>query len=103
MPFPKKSYVLSTSKEDTAWIIGYTNAQVIAWNFGPYSQLLSDTDWNWFYSTSTVDEYNALLKKLPQPLYIYISTKESSRFHTLLKSKLLKKVSNQLYAVGRGF
>lgn len=99
--FPNKSYVLSTSKEDTSWIMGYANTQVIAWNFGSYSQLLSEADWNRFYSTNTIDEYNTLLQKLPQPLYVYVSTKESSRFHTLLKSKLLKKVSNQLYTVGR--
>ena len=98
-PIPQKSYVLSTSKEDTSWIIGYTNAEVIAWNFGSHSQLLSDTDWNRFYSTNTVDEYNVLLQKLPQPLYVYVSTKEAPQFQTLLKSKLLKKVSNQLYAV----
>lgn len=101
LSLPAKSYVLSTSKEDTAWIMGYTDREVIAWNFGAYSQALSDSEWNQFYSTQDAEVFDKLLQKLPSPLYVYVSQKESTRFNILLQSKLLKKLSPQVYSVGK--
>jgi len=94
---PNKAYILSTSKEDTAWVMGYTDAQVIAWNFGGYSQLLTDAEWNAFYSAKTEGEYAAILNKLPNDIYVYISDKEKSLYPELIKMKKLHKLSGQMY------
>jgi len=92
-----KAYIFSTSKEDTAWIMGYTDAQVIAWNFGGYSQLLTDAEWNAFYSAKTEGEYGTILNKLPNNIYVYISDKEKSLYAGLIQMKNLHKLSRQVY------
>ncbi|PIU36929.1 hypothetical protein COT02_03450, partial [Candidatus Roizmanbacteria bacterium CG07_land_8_20_14_0_80_34_15] len=94
---PAKSYILSTSKEDTAWLMGYTDNKIIAWDFGPESSLLSQNQWQEFYQTSDQSTYINLLEKLPKPLCIYISNKYKWNFINLTSLPTIKKISDNFY------
>ena len=94
---PAKSYILSTSKEDTAWLMGYTDNKIIAWDFGPESSLLSQNQWQEFYQTSDQSTYINLLEKLPKPLCIYISNKYKWNFINLTTISTIKKISDNFY------
>ena len=94
---PAKSYILSTSKEDTAWLMGYTDNKIIAWDFGPESSRLSQNQWQEFYQTSDQMTYIKLLEKLPKPLCIYISNKYQWNFINLTALPTVKKISNSFY------
>lgn len=94
---PAKSYILSTSKEDTSWLMGYTDNKIIAWDFGQESSLLSQNQWQEFYQTSDQITYISLLEKLPKPLCIYISDKYKWNFINLTSLPTIKKISDNFY------
>lgn len=94
---PAKSYILSTFKEDTAWLMGYTDSQIIAWDFGPESARLTQNQWQEFYRTSDQETYISLLDKLPKPLCIYIGDKYKWNFINLTSLPVVKKISSNFY------
>lgn len=94
---PAESYILSTSKEDTAWLMGYTDNSVIAWDFGPESSRLSKNQWQEFYKTSDQINYINILEKLPKPLCVYINNKYKWNFINLTSIPTFKKISNNFY------
>jgi hypothetical protein len=72
------SSVLVTSNEYTPWIYGYSNRKSITPGFGEYDIFWSVTDWNNFWDGQDQIE---LLKKLPQPLYIWLGDKSTHNFY----------------------
>ncbi|MBU4098213.1 glycosyltransferase family 39 protein, partial [Patescibacteria group bacterium] len=92
-------YILSTAKEDSAWLMGYTDNPVIAWGYGGYDKYWEYSEWLNFFSDSTEKEKITLLKKLPHPLYIFINDKTSTRLKNLIKSQCLKNESGHFYKV----
>lgn len=94
----KQAYILSTAKEDHAWLLGYTNDPIIAFGFGSNDIYWNEKDWNIFYLTRNEKERLLLLKKLPQPLYIYINDKTLHTYPDLIKTPRIKKHSEHIYS-----
>lgn len=65
-------YILSTAKEDTAWLMGYTDKKIVAWDFGGYDIFWNDKEWNEFFNTDDPLARQKLIKKLPAKTYIFI-------------------------------
>ncbi|OGH05959.1 MAG: hypothetical protein A2W22_03460 [Candidatus Levybacteria bacterium RBG_16_35_11] len=95
--FEKEGYVLSTYKEDTAWLLGYTKLKVIAWNFGGENKYWTDSQWRSFFSNDPVSLKLKLLNKIPKPLYIYISDKTKPILSDVIYSHCLKKETPHFY------
>jgi len=68
---PENSYILVTDNEYTPWVYGYSGRRPITPGFGEYDIYWSDSDWQNFWLSGNRQTELALLKKLPQPLYIW--------------------------------
>lgn len=93
----EKGYILSTAKEDSAWLMGYTDNHVIAWAYGGYDKYWKYSEWMEFFDTQGEKEKINLLKKLPPILYIFVTDKTSVQLRDLIKSKCLEKESGHFY------
>ena len=74
---PVNAIILVTDNEYTPWVYGYSNRKAIAPGFGENDIYWSKTDWNKFWAGQDQIE---LLKKLPQPLYVWSGDKSASTF-----------------------
>jgi len=92
-----KGYVLSTSKEDSAWLLGYTKLKVIAWSLGEEDKYWNNTQWQLFYENLPVSSKIALLNKLPKPLYIYINDKQIVFLKSVASESCIKQLSPHFY------
>jgi hypothetical protein len=93
----EQTYILSTAKEDPAWLLGYTNEQVVAWDFGGYNTYWTNSQWQTFFSTPSLEEKISLLKLLPTPVYLYINDKTKLTLDGLDKNNCLTQVSSHFY------
>lgn len=87
-------YILSLSREDPAWLMGYTDNRVIAQGFGGEDKYWTTSQWQEFFENRPAEEKIGLLKLLPRPLYIFINDTNAYRFDNLkiipcFKSKTL--------------
>ena len=94
---PGGVYILSTAKEDPAWLLGYTDFPVIAWDFGEFNLYWTDSEWETFLGDATPDVKIGLLKRLPTPLYFYINDKTKASFTELEINGCLIDVSSHFY------
>jgi hypothetical protein len=69
----KIDYILSTSPEDTAWLLGYTDKKVIAWGYGGYDRFWNDHEWNDFFAANDPSLRQKLINKLPLRTFIFVS------------------------------
>lgn len=74
---PVESYILVTDNEYTPWVYGYSNRKPITPGLGEYDIFWSNSEWNQFWSGQGQAE---LLKKLPQPLFIWSGDKSARNF-----------------------
>ena len=91
-------YILSLSREDPAWLMGYTDNKVIAQGFGGEDKYWTTSQWQDFFENRPAEEKIRLLKLLPRPLYIFINDTNAYRFDNLkiipcFKNKTLHFVS----------
>ena len=93
----KNSYVLSTSKEDNAWLLGYTNLELIAWDFGGENKYWKQNDWQDFFGNIPIERKLSLLNKLPKPLYIFINDKQLFYFRDITIFPCVKKLTGHFY------
>jgi len=93
----KSGYVLSTYKEDSAWLLGYTPLKMIAWNFGGENKYWTDRQWESFFGNTPISNKLSLLNKIPKPLYIYIGDKQISNLTDIAFSACVKKQSPHFY------
>lgn len=69
-------YLLSTDEMNSPWLMGYSQSkQVISTGLNPADNYWTKDEWNQFWFGSLAQEI-ALLKKLPQPLYLYHSDRQ---------------------------
>ena len=76
-------YILSLSREDPAWLLGYTDNQVIAQGFGGEDKYWTTSQWQEFFENRPAEEKIRLLKLLPRPLSIFINDANAYRFDNL--------------------
>jgi hypothetical protein len=76
-------YILSLSREDPAWLMGYTNDRVIAQGFGDEDRYWTTSQWQDFFENRPAEEKISLLKLLPRPLYIFINDSNAYLFDNL--------------------
>jgi hypothetical protein len=70
------AYLLSTDEMNSPWLMGYSQAkQIISTGLNPTDNYWTKDEWNQFWRGSVTEEIK-LLKKLPQPLYIYHSDRQ---------------------------
>jgi len=70
-------YLLSTDEMNSPWLMGYSKAkQVISTGLNPLDNYWTPDEWNQFWFGSLTTEIE-LIKKLPQPLYIYHSERQA--------------------------
>ena len=93
----KSGYVLSTSKEDNAWLLGYTNLKLIAWDFGGEDKYWNKNQWQDFFGSIPVGKKLSLLDKLPKPLYIFINDKQLPYSKDIATIPCIKKLTNHFY------
>lgn len=99
----KNAYVLSTDKSDTAWLLGYTDDRIIAWGYGGEDKYWDYKDWEQFFMpVKDIKPKLKLLKKLPQPLYIYINDKTTLQLEDIINNKEIKQVSPHIYLYRTG-
>lgn len=91
-----KAVVLSTGKADAAWLMGWTDYPVIAWNYGGEDKYWADEEWNQFFSSDTWQKAE-LLKKLPQPIYIFINDQNLVKFPEMQDSTCFEPKSLHFY------
>lgn len=84
-------YILSLSREDPAWLMGYTNFKIIASNFGDNNLYWTSNQWQSFFENRPVEEKIRLLKLLPRPLYIFINDSTFYLFDNLKIVPCVKK------------
>ena len=100
-----KGYVLSTSKEDSAWLLGYTlrfnsgqaRLKLIAWSFGGEDKYWDNKQWQSFYGNDTGSLKITLLNKLPKPLYVFINDKQIVPLKNVIGDPCVKKLSPHFY------
>lgn len=93
-------FLLSTSKENTAWLLGYTDARVIAWGYGGYNIYWTDGQWKNFLTWGyPVEKKRKLLLLLPPQSYFYIDDNTSKRLDNLIHSSYLKQISEHVFLV----
>lgn len=93
----KNANILSTSKEDHAWLMGYTNNPVIAYGFGGYDKYWDSKQWLSFLSGKDVKEEIKLLKIMPKPLFIFLNDKTAIKLKNISGSECLKSISMHFY------
>jgi hypothetical protein len=93
----KNGYILSTSKEDSAWLLGYTNLKLIAWDFGGEDKYWNKNQWNDFFGSVTVAKKLSLLDKLPKPLYIFINDKQLPYSKDVAATACVNKLTDHFY------
>ena len=93
----QNGYVLSTSKEDNAWLLGYTDLKLIAWNFGGENNYWNDGEWRSFFEQIPITDKINLLFKLPKPLYIYINNNKLPYLEEITTYPCVKKLSGHFY------
>ncbi len=71
-----EAYVLVADNEYTPWIYGYSNRKPITPGFGEYDIYWTNEEWNQFWLSNDRKVEVELLKKLPQPLYIYLGDRQ---------------------------
>jgi hypothetical protein len=70
-------YLLVTDNEYTPWAYGYSGLKPITPGFGEYDIYWTDSQWRQFWAGQNQVE---LLKKLPQPLYIWSGDKSVIKY-----------------------
>ena len=75
---PANSYILVTDNEYTPWIYGYSSRNSITPGFGEFDTFWSSADWQQFWLSNSRSTEISLLKKLPQPLYVYFGDKTTN-------------------------
>jgi len=93
----KNGYLLSTSKEDNAWLLGYTSLKLIAWDFGGEDKYWKQNEWQDFFGNIPVEKKLSLLDKLPKPLYIFINAKQLPYSKDIVTIPCIKKLSGHFY------
>jgi hypothetical protein len=69
-------YLLATDEMNSPWLMGYSKAkQIISTGLNPADNYWTKDEWDQFRLGSLTDEIE-LLKRLPQPLYIYHSDRQ---------------------------
>ena len=69
-------YLLATDEMNSPWLMGYSKAEkIISTGLNPADNYWTKDEWDQFRLGSLTDEIE-LLKKLPQPLYIYHSDRQ---------------------------
>ncbi|PIY70206.1 hypothetical protein COY89_02580 [Candidatus Roizmanbacteria bacterium CG_4_10_14_0_8_um_filter_36_36] len=76
----QQGFILATAREDPSWLMGYTDLSVISQGFGSEDRYWKNDQWQKFYSSSSGERKIELLKKLPQPLYIFINDRYLGTF-----------------------
>lgn len=93
-------YLVSTAKEDTAWLLGYTDAKVIAWGYGGYDTYWTNDQWETFFNKNyPLEQKRMLLNLLPKQTYIYIDDNTKDKIGGLLGSKYFGQISPHFYVV----
>jgi len=93
-------HLVSTAKENTAWLLGYTDAKVIAWNYGGYEKFWTDKQWTYFLSKDySLKEKAGLLELLPAPAYLYADNNSSKGLYELLHSEYTTQISKHIYLI----
>jgi len=70
-------YLLATDEMNSPWLMGYSQAkQIISTGLNPADNYWTPDEWNDFWFGS-LDREIELIKKLPQPLYIYHSERQA--------------------------
>ncbi len=87
---PSTGYVLSLASRDHAWLMGYTNLKVIAYNFGENDRYWTSDQWIAFFSDIPSGDKIRLLKLLPRPLYIFIGDSGNFKFDGLINLPCFK-------------
>ncbi len=94
------NYVLSTAKEDTAWLLGYTNGKVIAWNYGGYDKYWNYNQWSKFLNTNiSVEEKVGMIKLLPDQTIIYIDDNTKKNLGDLINCRNITQISEHFYKI----
>jgi hypothetical protein len=93
----KNGYVLSTSKEDNAWLLGYSNLKLIAWDFGGDNKYWQTKEWEELYLSIPIENKISNISKLPRPLYVYINDKQLTYFKKLSDNPCLTKLTPHYY------
>lgn len=93
----KNSYVLSTSKEDNAWLLGYTNLRLIAWDYAGEDKYWGDNEWQDFFESVSYKKKSRLFDKLPKPLYIFINDKQIIYLEDVATLPCVKKLTDHFY------
>jgi len=68
---PENATILVTDNEYTPWIYGYSHRRTIAPGFGENDIYWRDSEWQQYWLSGSKKLEIDLLKKLPQPLYIW--------------------------------
>lgn len=92
-----KGYVLSTSKEDNAWLLGYTKLSLIAWAFGGEDKYWKEKEWQSFFQPIPTEKKLALLNRLPKPLYIFINDKQIVYLNDITANPCLEQLTPHFY------
>jgi hypothetical protein len=71
-----EAHILVADNEYTPWIYGYSGRPAIAPGFGQFDIYWTNADWNQFWLSDDRQTEIDLLKKLPQPLYIYLGDRQ---------------------------
>lgn len=88
--------LLTTDKADPAWLLGWTNYPVIAWNYGGEDKYWSDEEWNQFFNTDVWEKAD-LLNKLPQPVYVFINDQNLVKFSGMMDQICFEPKSQHFY------
>ncbi len=91
-------YLLSTAKEDTAWLLGYTDAKVIAWGYGGFDTFWTKDQWETFFNPYIGSQQKIqLLEQLPEGTYLYVDDVTAKNLSALLQSGYLTPISAHVY------
>lgn len=91
------AYILSTSKEDNAWLLGYTSLQLIAWSYGENDKYWTREEWQDFFSSISLEKKLDLLNKLPKPLYIFMRDTQQETLQEVTSSSCVQKITDHTY------
>jgi hypothetical protein len=80
------AYILSTSPDDTNWLMGYTDKRIISHGFGGYDIYWNDTEWNNFFTSQDLFVRSALIMKLPPHTAIFITGKTAQLYSIITSS-----------------
>lgn len=70
-------YLLATDEMNSPWLMGYSQSKkVISTGLNPEDNYWTDGEW-WQFRSGSISTEIELLKKLPQPLYIYHSDRQA--------------------------